>query len=544
MPNIRQYDAPANLGLTPSETGVESVAAEARRTEGFYSQAADALNQTGARFATSLRDVGQSALDYAQHQEISHGDVTYNKMLAGLTQQWNQTVANADPNDTSAAPKFLESVVEPQLQSFSSSFNTEGGQRFAEAKADAIRDHFFQKTTADMSTMAGIAVRKNISDSTTSMSNTAISDPSSVPMLLDSVDHSVGAIVGSSPTLLPTDAASVKTQVSESTKKSIVQSGAIGAIMKSPDPEATADEWIKKYPDYISGPEAKTLAGNARQQIRANNYDVDQQRRRNQQVVQERSNEASNQYIIDIRSQDPRLANDPTAKKVLNDPTLTKTDKNNLLNYIDRQSKPETDARTSQQSFIGLLRDMRAPDADPDKVMQKAWDARLLDPGQPGSLSEKDFQQFRQEVVARKTPEGEALERDRANFFKQYAGTITGGQYDPVQGSPKLYAAEIDARRTENVLRAKGLDPHLAYDPASEYFLGRNERLQKYQGSMQYDLSTQATTPAPAAPKSSHAEVPFELRGIASLSHNRDWSMFRDDTTGKIYNAQGKEVQK
>jgi hypothetical protein len=150
-----------------------------------------------------------------------------------------------------------------------------------------------------------------------------------------------------------------------------------------------------------------------------------------------------------IRSKDPKIANDPTAVKILNDPTLTKTDKNNLLNYVDRQLKPETDSRLSQGTFVNLLRDLRAPDSDPDKIMQKAWDARLTDPGKPGSMSEKDFNQFRQEVVARKTPEGAALERDRTLFFKQYAGAIAGRAYDPVIGSPKLYEAEMDARRVE-----------------------------------------------------------------------------------------------
>jgi hypothetical protein len=554
MPNVRQYDAPANLGLTPSETGVESVAAAARRTEGFYSQAADALNQTGARIGSTIRDVGQAAVDYEDHREISAGAAHGAQLFDSLTRSKDQAVQSIDPNDPAygqkveiAVKQWREQQLEPALQQFSSGFNTEKSQEWAEHFVDTTRQHMFTSTSADISTAAGIGIHNAVRTLANTASNTAVLDPSSVSAQLDLVEHSINGMVDSS-SLKGTQGAAVKSEVLEKTREQIVKAGAVGAIQKSSNPEQTAQEWVAKYPQYINGAEAIQLANNARQQIRANNYDVEQQRRRDQEITKDKSNEAANQYIIDIRSQDPRLANDPTAKKVLNDPTLTKTDKNNLLNYIDRQNKPETDARTSQGTFIGLLRDLRAPGADPDKVMQKAWDARLADPGAVGSLSERDFQQFRQEVVARKTPEGEALERDRANFFKQYAGTIVGQNgYDPVQGSPKLYAAEMDARRTENVLRAKGLDPHLAYDPASEYFLGRNERLQKYQGTMQSDLSTQATTPTPAAaapPKSSHPDVPFELRGIASLSHNKDWSLFRDDTTGKIYNAQGKEVQK
>src|SRR6185312_2431505 len=213
------------------------------------------------------------------------------------------------------------------------------------------------------------------------------------------------------------------------------------------------------------------------------------------------------------------------------------------LNYVDRQLKPETESRLSQQTFVGLLRDMRAPDANVDRVMQKAWDARLMDPGKPGSMSEHDFNQFRAEVVARKTPEGAAIEHDRAQFFRQYAGTIAGSGYDPQAGSPKIYNAEMDARRMEGMLRSKGLDPHLAYDPASEYFLGRNERLAKWQQSMQMDLQTRAEASSQAPGQPARPEVPFELRGIASLSRNKTTGQYRDNTSGKIYDASGKEVK-
>ncbi len=543
MPNIREFNAPEGLGLRPSEVGPDSFAAAARRVNAAYNQVGDALNQTGARIGSTIRDAGQVALDYEDHREISAGAASAAQLQDNLTQQWNNTIKTADPNDPAVASKFREEVLEPALEKFQSGFNTEGSQRFAEQKIEALRNHFFEKTSADMSTMAGIAVRKNVQDSITHMSNTAITDPSSVPALLDGLDHSVGAMVDSSPTLRPSDAASVKAEVSQKMKAEIVKSGAIGAIQKSSDPEKTADEWIKKYPDYINGAEAKALAGNARQQIRANNYDIETSRRRDKEIAQDKSNEATNQYLIDIRSQDPRLANDPTAKRVLNDPSLTKQDKSNLLNYIDRQNKPETEARLSQQTFVGLLRDLRKPDANVDDVMQKAWEARLADPGKAGSLSQHDFDQFRQEVIARKTPEGAALERDRSLFFKQYAGAIAGATYNPAVGDPKLYNAEMDARRMEGMLRSKGLDPHLAYDPSSEYFLGRNERLAKWQSNMQVDLSTRAEQPSQQA-TAERPEVPFKLRGVADLAFNRSKGLWRDNTTGDIFNAQGEKVGK
>jgi hypothetical protein len=503
--NIREFSAPAGLDLKPSETGVEATAAAARRLGGFYNQGAEALNtvaalknQTGSEVAGAVKDIGQVAVDYEDHRQISAGAASGSKVMMGLTNQWNQIISDPsiDPNDPAIQKKFLEETVEPNLNQFKDGFTTEKSQAWAEQFVDKYRQHMFEKTTADISTLAKIATSKNVNDAITFKSNMAMQDPSSVPFLIKSMKDTVGAVVDTSPTLNPIDKARAHAELESQGIAQIVKSGAIGAIQKSGNPEATAAEWIKKYPDYIDGGEAKQLAGNARQQIRANNYDYEVNRRRQKEVAQDKSTEATNQYLIDVRSQDPKLANDPTAKKILNDPTLLKADKNNLLNYIDRQLKPETQSQLSQQSFVGLLRDLRAPDADPDKVMQKAWDARLADPGKPGSLSEKDFNQFRAEVVARKTPEGAALEHDRAQFFHNYGTAIAGALYTPAIGDPKVYNAEMDARRVENDLKRKGLDPHLAYDPASPYFLGKPERIAKWSSSMQQDLTTMSSTPA------------------------------------------------
>jgi hypothetical protein len=526
MAQIAGYEAPQNLGLNPTEIGVDATAAAARRIGAFYNQKADALNDIGGRVASTVRDVGQVALDYMEHREISAGAAKYAEVQNNLTQKWNDIAKNADPNDPSVAAKFREEVANPALEQFRSGFNTERGQQFAEQKIDSLRQHMFEKTSADMSTLAGIAVRKNINDSATHMSNTAMLDPSSVPNLLSQVDHSISGVVGSSPTLSAMDAARATGELSDSTKKAIVQAGAIGAIQKAGNPEATADEWIKKYPDYISGAEAKTLASNARQQIRARNYDYETNRRRDKEITQDRSTEAANQYLIDVRSKDPRIAGDPTATKILNDPTLTKTDKNNLLNLIDRQLKPETDARLSQETFVGLLRQMRDPNADPDAVMQKAWDARLMDPGKAGSITEHDFDQFRAEVVARKTPEGAALERDRASFFKNYADAIVGksGSYNPALGDPKVYNAEMDARRVENDLRKRGLDPHLAYDPASPYFLGNPKRISKWTSSMQQDLSTLAAPPSKNLTAGNSKITGMETKDLAIVKNADDYA--------------------
>ena len=547
MPNIREVTPPGELGLRPDDRAQEALANSGRRIAALYGTAAEAQNDVGRRAASAINDVGTVAVKYAEHQEISKGAAEAAKTLSGLDEKWNETVKNADPNDPTVALKFKEEVLEPTLEKLGGGPITEGGQRFAEAQVQKFRNHFDAKTSSDMATLAGVAARKNIETLTNQLSNAALSDPTSLKTSLDLVEHSIGAMVDSSPNLKGVDGAKLKMDLAQSSQAAIVKAAAIGAI--NANPEAGLKRFSgPEYSKYISGTELKQLEQQARTVERARRVDENYALQNQKLIKQEASEAREGEYLTRIYSGDPKDAAKVSTKEIAADMTLTREARERMIGIVERQLKPETDSRLSAQTFVGLMRNLREPNADPEAVMAKAWDARLADPGKPGSLSEKDFNQMRAEIVARKTPEGQALERDRGQFFKQYAGAIAGRFYDPVTGSPKLYAAEMDARRVEADLRKKGLDPHLAYDPQSEYFLGKPGRLAKWAGSMQSDLETRATEPAAARPPITNPdakpEPPYDLRGIAALSYSPSRNLWRDDTSGKMYDAKGKEVGK
>src|SRR4051794_3883154 len=113
MANIREYNAPEGIGLRPSEVGVDARAAAGRRGGAFFNQASEALNQEGARWKSTITDVGDVAVKWEDHREIASGAATFARMQANLTEQWNDIAKNADPNDPSIAKKFREEVVEP-----------------------------------------------------------------------------------------------------------------------------------------------------------------------------------------------------------------------------------------------------------------------------------------------------------------------------------------------------------------------------------------------------------------------------------------------
>lgn len=542
MPNIRIYDAP-DLALRPDDRASSSTANAGRRIAALYTNAAEAIGDVGRRVVAAITDAGGKVVDYSTNREINRGAAESATVLSALDQKWNATIKNADPNDPSVAAKFREEEVEPALQALKDGFFTEGGQKFAEGRIEQFRNHFVSKTTSDMATMAGIAVRTNINTMTNQLSNMALTDPTSVKTSLKLVEDSVGHMVDSSPTLGGAEAARVKLEVVQASQREIVKAAALGAI--NANPEAGLKQFSgPEYSKYLSGADLKAMEQQAKSVQRAERVDESYRRTIEKQEKQDRSDATENDYISKLYSGDPAVAGKVNTKAIATDPNLTREARERMIGIVERQTKAETPARVSQQTFVDLLREMRATDADPEKVMTKAWDARLKDPGAPGSMSEKDFNQFRQEVIARKTPEGAALEHDRGLFFKQYAGTIAGDMYDPRIGSPKLYYVEQQARRLEAEAKAKGLDPRVVYDPTSPYFIGDPKRLSKFMGDMQNDLRERAAVAAPAeAAKPSKPEVPAQLRGIADLDYSPSRNQYRDRTTGKVYDATGAEVK-
>src|SRR5262245_26389185 len=171
MPNIKSYNTP-ELGLRPTEVGVEATAAVGRRAGTMFREAAGALQDLGNRIGSTVRDAGDAYVAYQEHREISAGAPNFAAMRDNLTTNWNETVKDADPNDPSTAKKFREEVMEPAIDKFKSGFTTQGGQNWAQSHTDSMRNHFFEKTSADMSTMAGKAAIVNSTQTINRLSNT------------------------------------------------------------------------------------------------------------------------------------------------------------------------------------------------------------------------------------------------------------------------------------------------------------------------------------------------------------------------------------
>jgi hypothetical protein len=298
MPRLQPYDA-GNLALQPSERGIDAQVQRGRRTAAFYNQAANEITGGAQAIATaandeaaSVRDIGSGVRlassmveDYNDHRILSAAAPAATKLDSDLSDKWNNTIKGvkdgegnwitppADPNDPAVAAKFREEVLEPSLQKFSEAFGTTPRtEQWSLQRTASMRNHFWQKTAADMGTLAAEAVKVNLRNLTNQASNAAFSSPDfhSVDYQLGETEASIKEIVSSSPNIKGTDASRLTTELVEKNREQIVKAAATSAIAKSADPEATAAEFTKRYPEYLSGADANTFAKAAKAQAKTN----------------------------------------------------------------------------------------------------------------------------------------------------------------------------------------------------------------------------------------------------------------------------------
>lgn len=501
MPKITEYSAPEGIGLRPTETGINAVAAAARRVQGEYNEAAAAQQGTGERLGSAIKVAGDIGVKIVEHEQISRGAPALAGFINAKTKQWDEVAKNADPNDPTTAQKFLEGM-EPELQKFKEGFITENSQQWAESHVDQFRQHMFVKTSADMSTLAGHAAVVNSKQTVNALSNTVRSDPSSLDFSLSTLQSATTALVSTSPNLSGTAAAGVRAELLQKGSEEIVKSAAMGHIEKTGEvPDWASDP---KYAKYINGTELKQFAQAARYYERLGQSE-------NRAARQQRDYEAKNEFNqkvneLEVSTAPKNVGDRPTLPDDYWDkirelskhpgaalePGRLKTMVTNGEVISDRLNKPEPLGRVSHETTMGLLSRMRATDdtrLGTNDDIYKAY--------QEGKLNNADFNMLNREFESMRTPEGVALAKDRGQFSKTFAPLIDGdfktqNLQHSLLGSQRMYEFEMDARRQEEVLRKSGKDPHLVYDPRSEYYFGRPENIAKYRVSLK-DAQTYET---------------------------------------------------
>lgn len=499
MAGIEEYNAPA-LTLNPSERGITATVQAARRVQGAYNEIAAAEIDTGRRIAGAVEAVGNVAVKYVEHREISQGAKEFAKMQANATAMWNEQAKNADPNDPTLAPKFLQETLEPALEKFGQGFLTEGGQKWMQTRIDSFRNHMTTKVQADQATMAGHALAVNLDQTKNALSSTVRNDPSSVMESIKTWDETVKALVSSSPSLNAVQASKVQTELLQHGKSEIVKSSLIGLAAQNPEAAMKAIE-SGQFAEFISGAEAKAIVANAKQQIRSERIDQTYQRQQEEVERKRVSDVAENEYLKALRSEDPQEVAGVSAKTIVNDDRLTNPTKEKLLGYLDRWTKPEAPARVSQQTSMQLFSRIHA-DADDHNRLKDTGpiDKAFID----GKLTRTDHNWLRNEFVAARNPEGQAIGIVQKNFLATIKplidkSNLLQGTID-APGSEQYYRFQHYVAQQVANYRREGKDPFSLFDPSKPDYIAKPGALAPFQKPLSESVRDRARVTPQAAP--------------------------------------------
>lgn len=257
MPVIRDYTNPVDA-IRPSDVGIEAAVQEGRRVGMFYHQAGEAKVE-GARAEAQTTDmltkqaVG-AADQYAQHQtqaEVSHFSATEASILDGLSKNWDQTAANADPNAPNTADKWRNETLEPALQQLSSGMQTQQGKLYAAERIATLRQHFYEKTAVDQSTLAGQAAIQNQVTTQNRLTSVVNNDPSSFDVAAGTADAAMRNLIASNPSITPEQAATLRAHT-EDFKAHLAQTSIMSLAQKNPDAARQVLD-SGKFGDYLNG---------------------------------------------------------------------------------------------------------------------------------------------------------------------------------------------------------------------------------------------------------------------------------------------------
>jgi hypothetical protein len=232
MAQVKPYEAP-DQPIRPSDRGTEAFAMAGRRVGAFY-------HQEGEELGGAIKAVGDTADRFIAHSEISHGGLGYAGIFADLTEKWNKIVndPNVDGNNPTIAARFQKDEVEPAIEKFQNGFISDTGSRWAEGRVQELREHFFIKSAADMTTLAGRANVTNAEKLSNTLASTAYKDWSSVPGQLRLYDKTMDGVIATS-NMSAEGVAAVRAE-GQRAKEAIVQAGVYGAVSRNPNVDTKA----------------------------------------------------------------------------------------------------------------------------------------------------------------------------------------------------------------------------------------------------------------------------------------------------------------
>lgn len=579
---IQTYDA-GNLALRPTETGVEARAGTARRVGAFYNQQAGAeemlaretdrlasltdtvgretsnlgsekgaaISAAGRAIGSGISEAGDAAVKYLDHQQISQGSASWAKMLQDVTDDWNNRLKNANPNDPHVATDFMDSLNDRLSKFQENGFYTENAQKWAEGHVEALRQHMVEKTSADMSSLAGEAVKVNHQQTVNSLSATVHGDPTSLDFALAGLKSSAEGVISSSPNLRGTDVAKVRGELQQSGAEAIVKSAAVGYIEKTGQMPPWATD--PKYSKYINGAELQMFEKQAKTQAKANAYYEKQIEVSNRQLADLQVHQGATKLITDNVKTDPQTGRPIISPQYFKD-ALELARKNPDAPSAAATVRTMLDWGEHQQN-------LKAETVVSDPTVRQGLTDRLFDPNNPttridlmkaqvaGKISNSDFTSMERLVTELETSplkgpiwqdtvgavKGELILSDVGLPGKDIAGESNYAKW------AQTFIPDYLAKSRAGTLPPNALD---VKDPTSMI----SQSMAPFKRSVQQRAADYLATLGGVAPTPGRTvgevPVPPALGGVAALQYNAAKRQWRDQTTGTVYDSAGQPVAK
>jgi hypothetical protein len=520
---------------------------------------------SGVRLASSMVE------DYLGHREVSAGAAAGAKLFSNLNDQWNNTIKGVKGDDGN----WITAAGRPER-------SCRGGQvsrgdaraRAAEVLRSLRHDAEGRAVVADACCVdAQSFLAENRRRHGHARERGGQGQPAQPDQLKRQTRHSILRISTPSifssgrpkprskrsfrkfaPNIKGTDASRLTTELVEKNREQIVKAAATAAISKSADPEKTAAEFTKRYPDYLNGADANTFAKAAKAQAKTNQLQDKQLDTYQRQQDERAAHQAANKVISDNVSFDQntgRMVVKPgyfqgslDIAKMANAPDgLARS----MISWGEHQQAQKaetviTDPATKERLYSGLF-DTTKPTSLID--LQRAQ--------VEGKISARDYAGLHQLwSTLQETPlkhDGFKETMDAAKAALTYTMPGLPGK-DPkglsnYSAFVQQFVPEYLRQKTAGTLPANALDLN---DPKSLISQAvapykRNPK-QLIQDRVQELQGLNMTSSEPAGPAQVIPQVPGQPTFIPP--QNWQWSPGRQqyrDTNGKLYDAAGKAVK-
>lgn len=456
MPNIRLFDSAADLQPTGRAA---SAAARAGNAEDA------AFTSIGKDVGQGISDLGGAYVKFKTNQDISQGLAQKAQILDNLTTAWDVTIKNADPNDHATAERFREEQIQPLLDQWSTSFSTEEGKSWATEQVGQMRQHFFEKTAADQSLMAGQAVVQNIHDFTTGMSNTVMQDPSALNMALGTADAGVEAMLAADPNITPKQAVSIRGELRDNMRQEIAKSAFIGAARAAPDQAmASLADPNGPFKHLLDGTTQNQMFGFAESIKRAQVADARAAKADVEKTQKDNFDRSATALQVSVFQPDGSIAVPPNFHQQLNELALMPGSDPSQIRALGDAAARATEAsingtyqKTDNPTWQGLASRIGQPAGSAQALTHTQVDQAYA----AGKLSNSDWRFLNQSVNTTSDPAmtaamrdiNQALERNKALVTKS---NLYSGKLD--QSGDQLYDdLHFDTFQRFQALQAQGM---------------------------------------------------------------------------------------